>query len=86
MSAMHCHAGPAGVVAVAVYGLYGSATSKYDISPKLEESGAFESFWDTFAFVANGIVFFFAGASSLNFLIRQAPLSALSATHESHWV
>ena len=56
---------------MAVYGLYGSATSKYDISPKLEESGAFESFWDTFAFVANGIVFFFAGASSLNFLIRQ---------------
>ncbi len=34
-----------GVVAVAVYGLYGSATSKFDISPKLEESGAFESFW-----------------------------------------
>jgi NhaP-type Na+/H+ or K+/H+ antiporter len=65
---------PSGVVAVAVYGLYGSATSKYDISPKLEESGAFESFWDTFAFVANGIVFFFAGASSLNFLIRHAPI------------
>ena len=35
----------AGVVAVAVYGLYGSATSKFDISPKLEESGSFESFW-----------------------------------------
>ena len=60
----------AGVVAVAVFGLYGAATSKFDISPKLVESGAFESFWDTFAFVANGIVFFFAGASSLNFVIR----------------
>lgn len=55
---------------MAVFGLYGSATSKFDISPKLVESGAFESFWDTFAFVANGIVFFFAGASSLNFVIR----------------
>ena len=59
-----------GVVAVAVFGLYGSATSKFDISPKLVESGSFESFWDTFAFLANGIVFFFAGASSLNFIIR----------------
>jgi NhaP-type Na+/H+ or K+/H+ antiporter len=60
----------AGVVAVAVFGLYGSATSKFDISAKLQESGAFEDFWDTFAFVANGIVFFFAGASSMNFVIR----------------
>jgi NhaP-type Na+/H+ or K+/H+ antiporter len=60
----------AGVVAVAVFGLYGAATSKFDISAKLRESGAFEDFWDTFAFVANGIVFFFAGASSMNFVIR----------------
>ena len=63
-----CHV--AGVVAVAVYGLYGAATSKFEISAKLQESGAFEDFWDTFAFVANGIVFFFAGASSMNFVIR----------------
>ncbi len=55
---------------MAVFGLYGAATSKFDISPKLEESGAFEDFWDTFAFVANGIVFFYAGASSMNFVIR----------------
>lgn len=63
----------AGVIAVAVFGLYGAATSKFDISPKLEESGAFEDFWDTFAFVANGIVFFYAGASSMNFVIRCRP-------------
>lgn len=60
----------AGVIAVAVFGLYGSATSKFDISARLQESGAFEDFWDTFAFAANGIVFFFAGASSMNFIIR----------------
>jgi len=61
-----------GVIAVAVFGLYGAATSKFDISAKLEESGAFDDFWDTFAFVANGIVFFYAGASSINFVIRSA--------------
>lgn len=59
-----------GVIAVAVFGLYGAATSQFDISAKLEESGAFEDFWNSFAFVANGIVFFYAGASSVNFLIR----------------
>lgn len=60
----------AGVIAVAVFGLYGAATSQFDISAKLEESGAFEDFWNSFAFVANGIVFFYAGASSVNFVIR----------------
>ena len=64
--------GGPGVIAVAVFGLYGAATSKFDISAKLEESGAFEAFWDTFAFVTNGVVFFFAGASSVNFVIRRA--------------
>ncbi len=77
-----CCAAAAGVIAVAVFGLYGAATSKFDISDNLEESGAFVYFWDTFAFVANGIVFFYAGASSVNFVIRcAAPPPLLAATH-----
>lgn len=31
----------AGVIAVAVFGLYGAATSKFDICAKLEESGGY---------------------------------------------
>ena len=65
---------------MAVFGLYGAATSKFDISDKLEESGAFVYFWDTFAFVANGIVFFYAGASSVNFVIRSAAPPPLLAS------
>ncbi len=61
----------AGVVAVAVYGLYGAATSKWDMSAKVEESGVFESFWDTLSFVVNGIVFFFSGVACINFFVRQ---------------
>lgn len=74
----------AGVIAVAVFGLYGAATSKFDISAKLEESGAFDDFWDTFAFVANGIVFFYAGASSINFVIRCSLLLDLRQLLRSH--
>ena len=61
----------AGVVSVAVYGLYGSATSKWDMSAKVEESGVFDSFWDTLSFVVNGIVFFFSGVACINFFVRQ---------------
>lgn len=59
-----------GVVAVAVYGLYGAATSKWDMSAKVEESGVFDAFWDTLSFVVNGIVFFFSGVACINFFVR----------------
>lgn len=65
------HPMPAGVVSVAVYGLYGAATSKWDMSAKVEESGVFDSFWDTLSFVVNGIVFFFSGVACINFFVRQ---------------
>eukprot|EP00951_Prasinocladus_malaysianus_P029327 scaffold270182_cov29-Prasinocladus_malaysianus.AAC.1 len=34
------------------------------------ESGQFEHFWDILSFTMNGVVFFFAGAASVNFLLR----------------
>lgn len=55
---------------MAVYGLYGAATSKWDMSAKVEESGVFDSFWDTLSFVVNGIVFFFSGVACINFFVR----------------
>ena len=50
-----------GVVAVAVFGLYGASTSTWDLPPA--SHGAFEAFWDALSFVANSIVFFFTGVS-----------------------
>lgn len=59
-----------GVIAVAVFGLYGAATSKWDMSVKVEESGAFDAFWDAIAFIVNAIVFFFSGVACINFFVR----------------
>lgn len=42
-------------------------------SPQLVEGGAFFAFWGTVSFATNGVVFFFAGASAVNFFIRCAP-------------
>jgi len=55
---------------VAVFGLYGAATSKWDMSAKVEESGAFDAFWDTIAFIVNAIVFFYSGVACINFFVR----------------
>lgn len=65
------------MIAVAVFGLYGAATSKWDMSVKVEESGAFEAFWDTLSFSVNGIVFFYSGAACINFFVRRAVLTAM---------
>ena len=59
-----------GVIAVAVFGLYGAATSKWEMSAKVEESGAFDAFWDSIAFIANAIVFFYSGVACVNFFVR----------------
>ncbi|KAK9828685.1 hypothetical protein WJX72_001519 [[Myrmecia] bisecta] len=61
-----------GVIAVVSYGLYGSATAKWNMSAKVVETGAFELFWDTLSFAMNGIVFFYSGASAVNFFVRSA--------------
>ena len=67
-----------GVIAVVVYGLYGSATAKWGLSPKVAESGVFEKFWDTIGFGITGMVFFFSGVSSVNFFVRSAQVGWLS--------
>jgi NhaP-type Na+/H+ or K+/H+ antiporter len=58
------------VIAVAVYGLYGAATNKWDISLKIEAHGAFDAFWETMAFIVNGIIFFYSGVACINFIVR----------------
>ena len=73
-------AGVSGVVAVAAYGLYGASTSKWDMSIKIEQSGGFDYFWETIAFIANGIVFFYSGVSSVNFFVR----CGAGACHRHH--
>ena len=55
---------------MAVCGLYGAATSRWDMSIEVEQQGTFESFWDTLSFVANNIVFFFSGMACVNFAVR----------------
>ncbi len=62
--------GFSGVIAVAVYGLYGAATNKWDISLKIEAHGAFDAFWETMAFIVNGIIFFYSGVACINFIVR----------------
>ena len=66
-----------GVIAVVVFGLYGSATAKWGLSPKVAESGVFDEFWDTVGFAVTGMVFFFSGVSSVNFFVRSCQVSHL---------
>eukprot|EP00884_Botryococcus_braunii_P005640 jgi/Botrbrau1/15077/Bobra.0286s0006.2 len=82
--------GVSGVIAVVVFGLYGGATAKWAMSPPVVEKGIFYHFWDTISFIMNGMVFFFAGASSVNFFYRStteiiADDGALSAVIGTFW-
>ncbi|CAD7700965.1 unnamed protein product [Ostreobium quekettii] len=61
-----------GATAVVVYGLYGSATLYWEISPQTRELKMFRHFYDIFTLMINGVVFFFAGASAMNFFVRTA--------------
>lgn len=75
-----------GVIAVVVYGLYGSATAKWGLSPKVAESGIFDDFWDTIGFAITGMVFFFSGVSCVNFFVRSAQVSeCLSILADCSW-
>eukprot|EP00884_Botryococcus_braunii_P006187 jgi/Botrbrau1/1556/Bobra.0107s0044.1 len=69
-----------GVIAVAVFGLYGTATTRWDMPAKVELSGGFYSFWDTLSFAVNGIVFFYSGAACVNFFVRSS--QDLQVQHE----
>jgi len=73
-----CAAQVSGVIAVVVYGLYGSATAKWGLSPKVAESGIFDDFWDTIGFAITGMVFFFSGVSCVNFFLRSAQVGLLT--------
>ena len=69
-------AGASGVIALVMFGLYGNATSKWGMLATAEESGAFDAVWDMVAFGINGLVFFWSGVASVNFLIRSSGLLA----------
>lgn len=71
------------MIAVVVYGLYGSATGRWHMSPRIVESGTFDTFWDTVAFCFNGLVFFFAGASATNFFWRSSQARAPAGAQHS---
>ncbi|KAI7841566.1 hypothetical protein COHA_004736 [Chlorella ohadii] len=67
--------GPAkgsGVIAVCLFGLYGSASGHWGMLATDAESGIHEAVWDTVAFAANALVFFWSGISSVNFVARSA--------------
>jgi hypothetical protein len=58
----------AGVVAVAVMGLYGASTNCWDMSTAAHHT--FDGFWETLAFAVNALVFMWSGAHVVNFFIR----------------
>ncbi|GIM04957.1 hypothetical protein Vretimale_9399, partial [Volvox reticuliferus] len=61
-----------GCIGAVAYGLYGSATLLWGMSTKARLSGIFTQFWAVMTFVINGLIFFYVGASSVNFTIRSA--------------
>lgn len=67
-------AGGSGVIAVVAFGLYGNATSLWGMLGSAAESGSFDAVWDMISFAANGLVFFWSGVASFNFIIRSIKL------------
>ena len=53
------------------YGLYGASSMTWHMSIKSKREGWMEHFWDVLGFATNGIIFFYVGVSSANFLIRR---------------
>ena len=62
-----------GVIAVVVFGLYGAATSKFELA-NTDAASQLDGVQNTIGSALNGVVFFLGGASATNFLIRAAPL------------
>lgn len=74
-------AGGSGVISVVIFGLFGNMTMLWGMTGSSYKSGAFEAVWDMISFAANGLVFFWAGVASLNFLIgsmTQIPKDAIT--------
>lgn len=59
-----------GVIAVVVFGLWGSATVQWGMNSKNLTRGLYLGFYDVFVFILNGIIFFFVGASITNLVIH----------------
>ncbi|MEW5312414.1 MAG: hypothetical protein WDW38_004051 [Sanguina aurantia] len=62
--------GGSGVIAVVVYGLYGSSTLTWGISSRARLEGTFKQFWVVLVFMINGLIFFYVGAAAVNFTWR----------------
>ena len=71
-----------GVIAVCVYGLYGSATHHWGKLATDEESGVQTAVWDSVSYVANALVFFWAGIAAVNLVARSTTF--LNATAWSY--
>lgn len=60
------------MVCICVLGLCGAATSRWGMLAADASSGVHEAVWDSVAFVANGLIFFWAGIAGVNFVARRA--------------
>ena len=60
------------MVCICVLGLYGAATSRWGMLATDASSGVHEAVWDSVAFLANGLIFFWAGIAAVNFVARRA--------------
>ena len=69
-------AGGSGVIAVVTFGLFGNVTSLWGMPGSSLKTGQFKAIWEMIAFAVNGLVFFWAGLSSINFLIRSFGVNA----------
>ncbi len=59
-----------GCVGSVAFGLYGSGTLLWGMSTKARISGMFWRFWDVMTCIINALIFFYVGASCVNFTIR----------------
>ncbi|KAG2448639.1 hypothetical protein HYH02_006526 [Chlamydomonas schloesseri] len=59
-----------GCVGSVAFGLYGSGTLLWGMSTKARLTGIFDKFWTVMTFLINGLIFFYVGASAVNFTIR----------------
>eukprot|EP00798_Chlamydomonas_sp_ICE-L_P011080 gene11080-18689_t len=61
-----------GCVGTVAYGLYGASTLLFGMSMKARASKIFVRFWDVLIFIINGLIFFYVGASCVNFTWRSS--------------
>jgi len=71
--------GGSGVIAVVTFGLFGNSTLQWGMTGSAFKSGDFDAMWDMVSFLANGLVFFWAGIASMSFLIPACSEVAKSA-------